>query len=99
MAPRSSSSVCKSGTRHLAKTAINQGQNGATKPVPFDITSLNSRNNNFYASATVGGPANATNPSLGMYFDWGLPFFFGRRVANAIHGAKTAAGTGPYVAF
>jgi hypothetical protein len=32
-------------------------------------------------------------------FDWGLPFFFGRRVANAIEGATTSVGTGPYVAY
>ncbi|MGD0501657.1 MAG: DUF3443 family protein [Steroidobacteraceae bacterium] len=32
-------------------------------------------------------------------FDWGLPFFFGRRVANAIEGAATSVGTGPYIAY
>jgi hypothetical protein len=39
-----------------------------------------------------------TNPNAAS-FDWGLPFFFGRRVVNAIEGAATSVGTGPYVAF
>jgi len=32
-------------------------------------------------------------------FDWGLPFFYNRRVATAITGFTTSAGTGPYIAF
>ncbi len=39
-----------------------------------------------------------TNPMTDS-FDWGLPFFFGRRVAVAIYGATTSAGTGPYIAY
>jgi hypothetical protein len=32
-------------------------------------------------------------------FDYGLPFFYGKRVAIAVQGAMTTAGTGPYIAF
>ena len=32
-------------------------------------------------------------------FDWGLPFFFGRRVFTAIDGQSTPAGKGPYFAY
>ena len=32
-------------------------------------------------------------------FDFGLPFFYGRRVAVALEGSTTSAGTGPYLAF
>jgi hypothetical protein len=32
-------------------------------------------------------------------FDFGLPFFYGRRVAVAVQGATTTVGTGPYIAF
>ena len=32
-------------------------------------------------------------------FDYGLPFFYGKRVAVAVQGAMTTVGTGPYIAF
>jgi hypothetical protein len=32
-------------------------------------------------------------------FDYGLAFFYGKRVAVAVEGNKTTAGTGPYIAF
>ncbi|MBP0594239.1 DUF3443 domain-containing protein [Paraburkholderia sp. LEh10] len=44
-----------------------------------------------YAFNNVGGPSTA--------FDWGLPFFFGRRVYTAIESRLTSAGNGPYYAF
>ncbi len=33
------------------------------------------------------------------YFDWGLPFHFGRNVFTAIEGQETPAGEAPFVAF
>jgi hypothetical protein len=85
-------------TSTLAKTAINQGQNGATKQVLFDITNMDDSNGSFYASATDGGPA-TTSAALGMYFDWGLPFFYGRSVFNAIQGKTAGSAVGPYYAY
>ena len=37
--------------------------------------------------------------AMGSAFDWGLPFFFGRRIYTAIETRVTPAGTGPYYAF
>jgi hypothetical protein len=34
-----------------------------------------------------------------LYFDWGLPFHFGRNVFTAIEGQATPGGEGPFVAF
>ena len=90
---------CPSST--LMETASNQGQNGATKQVNFTITNLNNSNHSFYANATIGGPASASNPQLGsgMYFDWGLPFFYGKRVFTAIEGKIAGSDVGPYYAY
>ena len=41
---------------------------------------------------SLGGP----NPGT---FDWGLPFFFGRNVFNAIDGKSTPGGAGPFWAY
>ena len=64
----------------------------------FEITSLNSLNGNFYAAPTIGGPAGAVT-ALGSYFDWGLPFFYGRSVYTAIEGKTAGSATGPYYAY
>ena len=54
--------------------------------------------NSVGASITAYPGLAGTNPDSAS-FDWGLPFFYGRRVANAIEGASTSVGTGPYIAF
>jgi hypothetical protein len=65
-----------------------------TATVDFEIGKAEQINAAFYAFPGFGG----TNPNSDS-FDWGLPFFYGRRVAVAIQGYTTSAGTGPYVAF
>ena len=66
----------------------------ARRRVDFDVGNAEQIDASFYAFPGLGG----TNPTPNS-FDWGLPFFFGRRVATAIQGYTTSAGTGPYVAF
>jgi hypothetical protein len=34
-----------------------------------------------------------------MYFDWGLPFFYGRSVFTAIEGQAAGSAVGPYYAY
>jgi hypothetical protein len=108
--PDSSITLCQSTTGNphandfycpaspLSESAVNQGQDGTMNTVSFEITNLNSFNGSFYASATIGGPA-ATNPMLGSYFDWGLPFFYGKSVYVAIDGKIAGSATGPYDAY
>jgi len=67
---------------------------GPTSTVKFDV--LN-------ADLLFASPANFVFPALagpnaGM-FDWGLPFFFGRKVFTSIEGRNTPAGVGPYWAY
>ena len=68
--------------------------NNSTVNVSFVVADANSIGNTVTAYPGLAG----TNPSAGS-FDWGLPFFYGRRVANAIEGAATSVGTGPYIAY
>ena len=82
----------------LQRMATNEGQNGAVSMVDFDITNLKNRVQSDYANAEIGGPA-ATNTALGPYFDWGLPFFYGKSVYTAINGMPAGSATGPYYAY
>jgi hypothetical protein len=82
---------CPTTAQSLSATVA--GINGATTDVTFAIgnaTSLFGSGNN--ALSNLAGPAS-------NYFDWGLPFFFGRRVFTAIEASATPAGNGPYYAF
>ena len=81
---------CPSGTENL--TAQNQGGNGATSNVNFQVANFDN------LSATNAVFNNVAGFSSGI-FDWGLPFYLGRNVYFAIDGASTPAGAGPYVAY
>jgi len=89
--PRCGFWFCPTTEQSLAATVA--GNNGTTSNVTFTIgnaTSLFASGN--YALSNLAGPAS-------NYFDWGLPFFFGRRVFTAIEASATPAGNGPYYAF
>jgi Protein of unknown function (DUF3443) len=62
----------------------------------FNVVSADSLTNP--AFAVFPGLAGTLPPSLDG-FDWGLSFFFGKRVATVISGESTSVGTGPYIAF
>jgi hypothetical protein len=89
---------CPASTLTLPVTI--QGLNGTmTNNLTFGvgnaITMLND-NPSFDAFPQLAGtlpPGNAGS------FDYGLPFFYGKRVAIAVQGAMTTVGTGPYIAF
>jgi uncharacterized protein DUF3443 len=87
---------CPASTLNLEVSI--QGMNGVmannlTFAVGNTETMLNS---NFDAYPQLAGTIPAGNAGT---FDYGLPFFYGKRVAVAVQGAMTAAGTGPYIAF
>ena len=78
-------------------SATNQGANGATKSVAFTVVNADivfAANPTFSAYQNVAG----SNP-FASSFDWGLPFFFGRRVYFAFEQRTTSAGAGPFVAY
>ncbi len=79
----------------LALSAINYGTNNASSTVNFTIVSVDALASNITA-ALIGGTSGVAG---GNSFDWGLPFFYGRKVYFAIEGASTPSGTGPYYAY
>ena len=88
---------CPASTLTLPVTI--QGMNGTmTNNLTFAVgNAINMlENTDFDAYPQLAGtlpPGNAGS------FDYGLPFFYGKRVAVAVQGAMTTAGTGPYIAF
>ncbi len=71
------------------------GTNAVSTPVTF----VAGHAYNLFASGysvlpTLSGPIGNTTS-----FDWGLPFFYGRRVFFGIEGRSTPLGNGPLVAF
>jgi hypothetical protein len=87
---------CPSNTLTLGLSI--QGMNGVmANNLTFDVgnaATMLSANPTFNAFPLLAG----TNPNTGS-FDYGLPFFYGKRVAVAVEGDNTAVGTGPYIAF
>ncbi len=87
---------CPAVTQSL--TATITGQNAVSTTVDFSIGNAETiidDNPTFEALPSLGGIYSSSTTS----FDWGLPFFYGRRVATAIEGLSTKVNTGPYVAF
>jgi len=90
---------CPSSTQSL--TATNQGANGGTSTVPFSVANgdnlLNS-NNDVFSNLAGTGDDTTNNPPF-TYFDWGLPFFFGRSVFVVLEGQSAGSQAGPYWAY
>ncbi len=75
-----------------------QGDNNVSAAASFTVSSAESllaANPTYTAFSTLAGTYSSSTDT----FDWGLPFYFGRRVATAIEGHTTAVNTGPYVAY
>ena len=78
------------------------GKNGQSTSISFTVGNaqrLFSQANYAVIPALAGpiGEDPANRPSA--IFDWGLPFYYGRKVYQAIDGASTPAGIGPFMAF
>jgi hypothetical protein len=85
---------CPTSSQGLS--AVMQGKtNGTTASVDFSIANINdlmTANPTFTAYSNIGADWSG-------YFDWGMPFYYGRKVFMAIEQRSTPAGTGPYVAY
>lgn len=87
---------CPASTQDL--TAVVQGASRRTSgTVSFSVdnaATLAANGPTFVAFGNIAAPA-----PWAAVFDWGLPYFYGRRVFQAIEQRSTPAGTGPFVAF
>jgi Protein of unknown function (DUF3443) len=72
------------------------GANGVRVPVSF---SINNAVTSFSSGTLAVIPTLAGNILDARTFDWGLPFFYGRRVFVGIEGQPSTLGTGPFYAF
>jgi uncharacterized protein DUF3443 len=81
-------------TSPLTLTAAFVLSDNSTMSATFEVVNASTASDTVTAYPGLAG----TNPTPSS-FDWGLPFFYNRRVAYAIQGAATSVGTGPYVAF
>ena len=94
--PHASDFYCPTST--LSLTATNQGLNGTTNVVSFQIADLDNISASAFAINDVGGGTGGFT-SRSAFFDWGLPFFYGRMVYTAIEGKTAGSATGPYYAY
>jgi len=85
---------CPASPTRLSATLI--GANQAQTLISFSIDNASAM---FGDSSMVVLPALSGPMGDATSFDWGLPFFYGRRVAIGIEGQSSARGTGPYYAF
>jgi hypothetical protein len=86
---------CPPNTLNLTVTL--QGINGLSPSVGFSVDSaetLGTNNPTFVVLPTLAGSTSLTDS-----FDFGLAFYYGRRVATALESQTTSLGTGPYVAY
>jgi hypothetical protein len=90
--PQCGDFYCPTAPENLSAT--NSSTGGATETVNFTVDDANTLfgDTSDFVFPTLAGPS----PGV---FDWGLPFFFGRNVFNAIESRSTPAGQGPYWAY
>ena len=83
---------CPTTTQNLSATM--RLRNGAAETINFSIANT---------SSLLASPSFAYNnlggTLAGVSFDWGLPFYFGRRVFSVIEGRSSVVGVGPLVAY
>jgi hypothetical protein len=95
--PDGSGFYCPANTVNLSAT--NQGITTGSGTVNFSIANADNlfSNVNDFAFSNLGGSPVPSGPAT--YFDWGLPFFFGRNVYVSIEGTTAPGGTTPYWAY
>jgi hypothetical protein len=95
---------CPSTTQARSATMLpfNSSINPVSHVYSFTIVDVNSVTG--FAADDVGGPSGTctasgcTCPTFGCSFDWGLPFFYGRKVFTALENTTINGNAGPFFA-
>jgi hypothetical protein len=83
---------CPATTQNF--TATNQGGNGTSGSISFSVANTDTLFEvDDFAYSELGGISGTTAP---YYFDWGLPFFFGRNVYTGLQSATYPDGYWAY---
>jgi len=80
----------------LAASAQIEGLNGAVATIDFSVQNADAMNSADAVEPDLAGPQVAAQASS---FDWGLPFFIGRRVVIGLEGTTLGSVQGPADAF
>jgi hypothetical protein len=89
---------CPLGT--LSLTATNASYDGSNAgAVSFTVVNMDDLSLSITAAPIGGAVDNRAGVSVSNGFDWGLPFFYGRRVFVVFEGSSATAGNGPYWAY
>jgi hypothetical protein len=89
---------CPPGNVNLAGT-IEGFSNGNSGTVNFTVGNGDNLISGSDNAISIIGGLGVDTVDNSLYFDWGLPFFYGTNVYVAIDGATTPGGAGPYVAY
>jgi hypothetical protein len=88
---------CPASTLSLSATNT-ASDSSASGTVNFNVVNLVGLASTITA-AQVGGTVGSSSVSSTTYFDWGMPFFYGRRVFVVMENNTVAGKTGPYWAY
>jgi hypothetical protein len=112
--PSSTIPVCSTNTGFYCPATLTQfsatNESGSTNSaINFSVDNadnlINQNPSNFayvnLASPLGSGVCNTSSNSTACSFDWGLPFFYGRKVFTGINGATAPTGVpnGPFFAY
>ena len=80
-------------------SAVNTSSSGATAgTVSFPISNFITLWNTSGVNAFID-MGSASSGNIGGFFDWGLPFFYGRNTYVGFEGTNSTLGSGPYWAY
>lgn len=98
------SPICSDGTTYCpastvtGQSAIQQSATSASVCTLINFSVAGAENISS-ADLAIDNLAGTSGSGADAYFDWGLPFFFGRTIYVGITGTKSSLGTGPYWAY